>query len=65
MGDPKPPANGSVTRLGTKKTGSHLAKSAAPGLSLLNRLGPKGNVSIVTNNAQHPPKEEGKEIASR
>jgi hypothetical protein len=62
--DPILPTNGRVIRLGTKKTGSHLANNVAPGLSSRNRFGPTGNVNIVANRRQQPAKEDGKEIAS-
>lgn len=63
MADPTLPASGKVTRLGTKKTGSHLAKSAAPGLRALNNPSPNGKVSSVMNRPQQPPSDEGKEMA--
>lgn len=63
MGGPILPASGRVMRLGTKKTGNHLANKAAPGLSSENNLPPTGSNSMVAKRAQHPPKDEGKEIA--
>ena len=61
---PTLPTNGKVTKLGTKKTGSHFANKAAPGLSILNSLSPTGRVKRVTNKAAHPPSDDGKEIAN-
>ena len=60
MGGPILPASGSVTRLGTKKTGNHLASNAAPGLKSEKIVDPKGKRSILAKRAQHPPNEEGK-----
>mmetsp|Transcript_46828 Transcript_46828/g.131701 ORF Transcript_46828/g.131701 Transcript_46828/m.131701 type:complete len:184 (-) Transcript_46828:61-612(-) len=60
MGGPILPASGSVTRLGTKKTGNHLASNAAPGLKSEKIVDPKGKRSMLAKRAQHPPNEEGK-----
>ena len=63
VGGPILPTKGNVTKLGTKKTGNHLANKAAPGLNAANiLLDPTGNRSMLTKSAQHPPKEDGKEI---
>ena len=61
-------ARGSMARPGTKNTGNHLAKMAAPGLNTSKAASPNpGRMSSATtmsaNNMQHPPSWEGKGIS--
>lgn len=63
---PNPLANGKVIRLGTKKTGSHLASNVAPGFSVSytdspNLLLPlKASSAIMNaNSAPHPASDDG------
>ncbi|EJK72494.1 hypothetical protein THAOC_05973 [Thalassiosira oceanica] len=67
---PSPPARGSVIRLGTKKTGSHLASRAAPGFrapwTASPQLFPAPSRSIIdAKRAPHPASDDGKGIAYR
>ena len=62
MAEPNPDAKGNVTKLGTKNTGNHFAKIAAPGDNALNIDSPCGNTSKVANNAPHPANDDGNDI---
>mmetsp|Transcript_29261 Transcript_29261/g.66085 ORF Transcript_29261/g.66085 Transcript_29261/m.66085 type:complete len:428 (-) Transcript_29261:204-1487(-) len=67
---PSPPARGSVIRLGTKKTGSHLASRAAPGFrapwTASPQLFPAPSRSIIdAKRVPHPASDDGKGIAYR
>jgi len=65
---PSPLAKGKVIKLGTKKTGSHLASKTAPGFKNLKRFSPrvpplatfKSNIPL--NRAPHPANEDGNGI---
>lgn len=65
--DPRLSANGNVTRLGTKNTGSHFAKRPAPGASSPYRNSPHSSFTALTtrrvvNNAPHPARDDGNEM---
>ena len=62
VAEPNPDAKGNVTKLGTKNTGNHFAKIAAPGDNALNIDSPCGNANNVANNAPHPANDDGKDI---
>lgn len=65
---PKPLANGSVIKLGTKNTGNHFANKAAPGVNTSYTLSPHLFLSLLLNassasidakSAPHPAKDDG------
>lgn len=63
---PNPLANGKVIRLGTKKTGSHLASRVAPGFSISYTAPPhfllplKASRAIMNaNSTPHPARDDG------
>lgn len=67
--EPKLGANGSVTKEGTKKTGNHLAKTAAPGLKRLHSPSPHSALTAfsASNVAKSDPqaeRDEGKVMDS-
>ena len=64
---PNPLAKGSVIKLGTKKTGNHLANSVAPGFNNPYTPSPHSSFtefisSIDEKRAPHPARLEGKAI---
>lgn len=62
--EPTEGASGSIANPGTKKTGNHLVKRAAPGPRLEKMESPSPGltnsaVNMKNNNAMHPPNGEG------
>mmetsp|Transcript_7177 Transcript_7177/g.12875 ORF Transcript_7177/g.12875 Transcript_7177/m.12875 type:complete len:204 (+) Transcript_7177:881-1492(+) len=63
--DPKDGARGSVTRLGTKNTGNHLANTADPGASLEYKVSPPGRIKSPTSKAPQAASDDGNVICNR
>lgn len=64
IADPRPPSNGKVMRLGTKKTGSHFASNVDPGLSDSYSFSPKGKVKSEAKRKPQPASDDGKSMES-
>ena len=64
---PNPLAKGNVIKLGTKKTGNHLANNVAPGLNVSYTTSPHFSLAmfnniINVNKVPHPAKLDGNGI---
>lgn len=65
--EPRLCASGKVTNDGTKKTGNHLAKTAAPGLNKLYKPSPSDSLTVQSvtksvNNVPHPASDDGNDM---
>jgi len=67
--EPRLCASGKVTNDGTKKTGNHLAKTAAQGLNKLYKPSPSDSLTVQSvtksvNNVPHPASDDGNDMDS-
>lgn len=65
--EPRLCASGNVTKDGTKKTGNHLAKTAAPGLNKLYTPSPSDSFTVPSvtksvNSVPHPASDDGNDM---